>query len=260
ESGPGHPATPRCPRRRWPARPGGRSIGAGPLSRARHAWASRVCRRVGGIRPCARADGGISLGLSRRGGGGWTRHPQWRGHPPGARLLLPGHGGHPPRRLCTARPTQWEYGKGLRARVHAILLGRSAAGRPGCRRDPGGWPEGPLVALTRAPSPSRLRPILRAIAAVVAFFVVGLLLFFIGFIPFLRRLSGGLSAAELARQPPALFVFAQGAGLLLAFGIATWVIGVKVLKLDATDLRWKVGIRRVRGFMLGLLLGGLPAA
>jgi membrane protease YdiL (CAAX protease family) len=114
--------------------------------------------------------------------------------------------------------------------------------------------------LTGAPPTSRVRPVLRAIAAVVAFFVLGLLLFFIGFVPFARRLAGGLTAAELARQPPPLFVFAQGAGLVLAFGLATWVVGVKVLRLDLRDLRWKVDVRKTRGFFMGLLLGGLPAA
>jgi hypothetical protein len=114
--------------------------------------------------------------------------------------------------------------------------------------------------LTGAPPPSRLRSILRAIAAVLAFFVFGLLLFFIGFVPFVRRLSGGLSPAELARQPPPLFAFAQGAGLAIAFGLATWVVGVKLLRLDATDLRWKTIVSRARGFVTGLLLGGLPAA
>ncbi len=114
--------------------------------------------------------------------------------------------------------------------------------------------------MTGAPPPSRLRSTLRAIAAVLAFFAFGLLLFFTGFVPFVRRLSGGLSPAELARQPPPLFAFTQGAGLAIAFGLATWVIGVKLLKLHATDLRWKTSVSRARGFVTGLLLGGLPAA
>ena len=114
--------------------------------------------------------------------------------------------------------------------------------------------------MTGAPPPSRLRSIVRAIAAVLAYFAFGLLLFFIGFVPFVRRLSGGLSPAELARQPPPLFAFTQGAGLAIAFGLATWVIGVKLLRLDATDLHWKTSVTRAHGFVTGLLLGGLPAA
>ena len=35
---------------------------------------------------------------------------------------------------------------------------------------------------------------------------------------------------------------------------------MKLLRLDAKDLRWKVNVRRTRGFVTGLLLGGLPAA
>jgi membrane protease YdiL (CAAX protease family) len=114
--------------------------------------------------------------------------------------------------------------------------------------------------LTGAPPPSRVRPVLRAIAAVIAFFVLGLLLFFIAFVPIVRRLAGGHTVAELTRQPPPLFLLAQGVGLVLAFGLATWVIGVKVLRLDARDLRWKVDVKKTRGFVMGLLLGSVPAA
>lgn len=114
--------------------------------------------------------------------------------------------------------------------------------------------------MTDAPPSSRIPPIVRAVAAVIAFFVLGLLLFFIGFVPFVRRLAGGLSPAELAHHPPPLFVLAQGAGLVLAFAFATWVIGVKLLRLDARALRWRVDVTKTRGFVTGLLLGGLPAA
>jgi membrane protease YdiL (CAAX protease family) len=114
--------------------------------------------------------------------------------------------------------------------------------------------------LTGSPPPSRLRSVLRAIAAVVAFFALGLLLFFSGFVPLARRLAGGLPLADLTRQPPPLYLLSQGVGLVLAFGIATWVVGVKVLRLDGRDLRWRVNVRKVRGFVMGLLLGGLPAA
>jgi membrane protease YdiL (CAAX protease family) len=114
--------------------------------------------------------------------------------------------------------------------------------------------------LTGAPPPSRVRPVLGAIAVVVAFFVLGLLLFFIAFVPIARRLAGGHTVAELTRQPPPLFLLTQGVGLVLAFGLATWVIGVKVLRLDARDLRWKVDVKKTRGFIMGLLLGSVPAA
>ncbi len=108
--------------------------------------------------------------------------------------------------------------------------------------------------------PSRVRSAVKAIAAVVAFFLVGLLLFFIGFLPFAKRLAGGLTAAELGRTPPMAFALAQGVGLLLAFGVATWVVGVKLLHLDAGALRWKVGVGKGRALVMGLALGALPAA
>lgn len=113
--------------------------------------------------------------------------------------------------------------------------------------------------MTDAPPPSRLRTTLRAIAAVVVFFLVGLLLFFLGLSPFVNRLSGGLSAAELARNPPPAFVLVQGVGLLLAFGLATWAIGVKWMGLDASALRWRVRLGKLRAFGLGFLLGAFPA-
>ena len=47
---------------------------------------------------------------------------------------------------------------------------------------------------------------------------------------------------------------------MLAFGIATWVVGVKMLGLDARTLRWNVDMKKTRGFVMGLLLGGVPAA
>lgn len=78
--------------------------------------------------------------------------------------------------------------------------------------------------------------------------------------PFSRALARGLSAAELARTPPPALVLAQGAALVLTFGLATWLIGVKLLRLDARSLRWKIDMRPWRAVLLGLALGALPAA
>jgi uncharacterized protein len=114
--------------------------------------------------------------------------------------------------------------------------------------------------LTGTPPLSRVRPVLKAIAAVVAFFAFGFLLLFIGLAPIVRRLAGGLSPEELARNPPPLFALVQGLGLLLAFGLATWVVGVKVMHLDARALRWKIDLGKARAFVMGLALGALPAA
>jgi uncharacterized protein len=102
--------------------------------------------------------------------------------------------------------------------------------------------------------------VLTAVGAIVAFFVLGLSLFYIGFVPFSRLLAEGRSPAELMRTPPAMFVLAQGIGLVLTFALATWLIGVKWLRLDARALRWKIGIGQWRAVLLGLALGALPAA
>ena len=114
--------------------------------------------------------------------------------------------------------------------------------------------------MTSAPLPSRVRPVLKAIGAVVAFYIFGFLLFSAALIPLTRRLAGGHSSAELVNSPPPLLMLVQGLGLVLAFGLATWVFGVKVMHLDARALRWKVSLGRARAFAMGLLLGALPAA
>lgn len=113
--------------------------------------------------------------------------------------------------------------------------------------------------MTAPPPPSRFRTAFRAVAAVVAFFFLGLLLFFAGISPLVLRLAGGLSAAELVSHPPPAYALVQGVGLLLAFGVATWLVGVKLLRLGAEDLRWRVRMNRVRAFAMGVLLGALPA-
>ncbi len=46
-----------------------------------------------------------------------------------------------------------------------------------------------------------------------------------------------------------------GVSQLLGFGLATWLIGRRVLHLGADDLRWRAVGPRVRGFGLGMTLG-----
>jgi uncharacterized protein len=65
---------------------------------------------------------------------------------------------------------------------------------------------------------------------------------------------------ELTRHPSISLSLLQGLGLLLAFGLATWIIGVKLLRLDLRDLRWRAPLGSARGFGAGLVLGILPAA
>jgi uncharacterized protein len=106
----------------------------------------------------------------------------------------------------------------------------------------------------------RPRPVLRAIGAIVAFYLLGIFLVGLLLIPFAGRLTQGASSQELAAHPTPLFALVQGVALLVAFGVATWVVGVRALRLDATALRWRVRLAPVRGVAAGLALGILPAA
>ena len=106
----------------------------------------------------------------------------------------------------------------------------------------------------------RPRPVLRAIGAVVAFYLLGFLLVALFIIPFAGRLTQGATAQELAAHPTPLFVLVQGVALLVAFGLATWVVGVRALRLDATALRWRVRLAPLRAVAAGLAFGILPAA
>jgi hypothetical protein len=102
--------------------------------------------------------------------------------------------------------------------------------------------------------------VLRALGAIVLFFLLGFLLSALLLIPFASMLTQGATPAELAAHPPALFVLGQGLVLLLAFGAATWVVGVRALGLSAADLRWRTGLVWLRGLGVGFALGVLPAA
>ena len=111
------------------------------------------------------------------------------------------------------------------------------------------------------PAPGRRRrPLLRAVGALVSFYLLGFLLSALLLLPFAGRLTNGRSPAELAAHPPVLFALAQGVVLLLAFGAATWVVGVRALGLDASALRWRAPLRWVSGLAAGLAFGVLPAA
>jgi membrane protease YdiL (CAAX protease family) len=114
--------------------------------------------------------------------------------------------------------------------------------------------------LTDRPSSAAPLSILRAVAAVVGFFLLGLLLFGIAFLPFAQQLTAGRSAEELARNPTPEFTLIYGLALAGGFGLATWIVGVKALRLDARALRWRVDLRAVRGFSVGVALGAVPAA
>jgi uncharacterized protein len=114
--------------------------------------------------------------------------------------------------------------------------------------------------LTDAPVPSGRLSVRRAVAGSLGFLVLGFILFGLAVAPFASRFIGHGTVEELARRPTISLALLQGLGLLLAFGLATWIIGVKVLQLDLRDLRWRTRLGSARGFAAGLVLGILPAA
>jgi membrane protease YdiL (CAAX protease family) len=114
--------------------------------------------------------------------------------------------------------------------------------------------------LTDRPSSAAQRPVLRAVAVLVCYFILGLLLFGIAFLPFGRRLTVGIPPEQLARHPTPGFTLVYGIALAVGFGMATWIVGVKLLHLDARVLRWRNEMGAIRGFAAGFALGAVPAA
>jgi len=114
--------------------------------------------------------------------------------------------------------------------------------------------------LTDATPIRRPRPAVRAAGAVASFYFLGFLLSAILLLPLARRLTTGISPADLAAHPTPLFALIQGLLLLASFSAATWVVGVKALRLDATDLRWRTPMAWASGLGTGLALGILHGA
>ncbi|HUG26930.1 MAG TPA: type II CAAX endopeptidase family protein [Gemmatimonadales bacterium] len=86
----------------------------------------------------------------------------------------------------------------------------------------------------------------------LAFLVLGMALTIVLLIPVAAVFPLGLEA-------PLQAALVQAACMLVAFGVATWFIGVRVLKLTPEDLRWSTTREGGRGFIAGLLLGAVPA-
>jgi membrane protease YdiL (CAAX protease family) len=98
------------------------------------------------------------------------------------------------------------------------------------------------------------------VAGSLGFLILGFILFGLAVAPFASQFTRGGSVEELARHPTISLALLQGVGLLLAFGLATWIIGVRVLRLDLRELRWRTQLGWARGLGAGLVLGILPAA
>lgn len=107
-------------------------------------------------------------------------------------------------------------------------------------------------------TPPTVHPPIRPLAAVgwtVLFFVTGTVLtiaFATGFV----ALSGTIPSPG---SPTARDLNLQTVAALFGFGIATLVLGVRVLHLSAADLRWAPLAGAPRGLAIGLVLGILPA-
>lgn len=114
--------------------------------------------------------------------------------------------------------------------------------------------------MTEPTPPRRRHPVLRAVGAIVAFYLLGLVLVTLVMVPFAQRLTGGTTPAEMASHPTPLFALGQGLALLIGFGAASWVVGARALGLGAGELRWRTPLGWARGFGAGLVFGILPAA
>ena len=113
--------------------------------------------------------------------------------------------------------------------------------------------------MSDAPPTSSHRPLRPAVLGSLGFILLGFILFGVLVAPFAAEFTGH-SAEELTRHPPISLALLQGLGLLVAFGLATWIVGVKLLRLNLRDLRWRSPLGPGRGFTAGLVLGILPAA
>jgi membrane protease YdiL (CAAX protease family) len=113
--------------------------------------------------------------------------------------------------------------------------------------------------LTGASPPAR-RQLRLAIFGSIGFTILGIVLFALLSIPFAAQATGGFSMEELARRPTVGLLALQGVGLLVSFGLATWLVGNKLMRLTLGDLRWRTRLGWAKGIGAGLVLGILPAA
>lgn len=107
---------------------------------------------------------------------------------------------------------------------------------------------------SEAPHPSKLK----AIGWSVAFLLLGFAFSILIYVGYSIARFGSIAAAPSgAAAAGAESLVAQGCCALGGFLLATWVIGIRVLHLSASDLRWRAAGRR--GFPAGLVLGAAAA-
>jgi uncharacterized protein len=97
-----------------------------------------------------------------------------------------------------------------------------------------------------------MMPTWKAAGWSLAFLVLGTALTVVLLIP-------AAAVFPLGFEAPLQAALVQAACMLLAFGVATWFIGVHLLRLTPGDLRWSTAREGSRGFGAGLLLGAVPA-
>ncbi|HET6777702.1 MAG TPA: type II CAAX endopeptidase family protein [Gemmatimonadales bacterium] len=114
--------------------------------------------------------------------------------------------------------------------------------------------------MTSAPPSRPAHPVRRAVLGILGFAFLGFFLFGLIAAPFAPHIDTQGSIEELARRPTIALLLLQGIGLLIGFGLATWLVGIKGFKLSLRDLRWRVSMGWARGLAAGLALGILPAA
>ena len=105
------------------------------------------------------------------------------------------------------------------------------------------------------------RQVLKAIGWSIAFLLTGVALTTLllgGVAALLARgdVANGMRALD---APGAISALAGGLSQLAGFGLATWLIGIRLLRLDRHALRWAPPAVGVRGMLGGLGLGALAA-
>ena len=100
-----------------------------------------------------------------------------------------------------------------------------------------------------------------AIGWSIAFFIVSFLLAgLLGAVGAYLVLGSFERVPEWTRSATAGSILLQGTAALVSALIATWLIGVRIRRLDRRALRYETGRRAVAGMGSGFLLGGLAAA
>ncbi len=108
--------------------------------------------------------------------------------------------------------------------------------------------------------PASEAPLLKAIAWSIAFLVLGWA-FFLAILTLWALLaygSVGAGFASLSRGPGRMTLL-TGTAQLIGFALATWIIGIRVLRLGPATLRWAPARVGLRGAAIGLALGAAAA-